>query len=1097
MARLVSRFHYACLKVRCLIKFRLLNAEDNYMKKLFFLVVAFACVMAIQGCTRASSPDSSKIQIQLPNESSVVLPNAALKNGGLVDPTTLDEINCYGVFVGGPDEDLKNKTCALGTSGESFDSHSGGEMIFGDWKAAIPSGQTLSMEVKPGVDRVIYLIGMKTTEGGCVDFRDNGMPDEAKMSSAFLLGIAGRLDLKAGAETKVQIPMSLNSSKTIVGCRGDEFLRGGDGDGGGNNTPYLRFEGIGSYDSVLDVDKATVGECYAFRPAMFKGQGGAWVDSGGNDIHINVAGLNIGQFYSASGCVSPVTDLVIPAGQNKSVLQYYFKSTTAVTGTLANVVFSGNTEVITGAQQKIDVGQKKIVIMGPNRVVLNECYPYKIMSSRYEGGFLNTDSSGATGTLSENASFNLRTGSDCSAGTSADIAPYTNETMVHLKLLSPATINIANYITMTGGYTIQSFVVDASARGDLYDSLAVKLIDDKIIRGECNDFKIHLLNNDGGAVKARFPIDIKIKGPQGAGVFHVGPSCVGGATESVQIATGDTSVTVSFRAHFIPASLLTAGKMPIYIDSGSLKLNGVASGSVSVAWIDVVTPSNNRMMINPPSFSGANIVGSHEFLASGTMLEIPLWAEYEGLQDVQCSATSGTGFSSCSAAEVDRSAIPYRYKWTVTSAIGNTARYVRFSYSGYNTQDVAVSTTHMYGPSFKVINCTAVGPAGASTIAAATALNAQVLCIPAGAVYSKTNSTGYALDSTRQSIIGHSSGTSVLSSAGFTGNVIDITGMSIAEDRYIANVQIGAVPSGSTGLRADSVVASTTATIYIDNVNVNSASSSAVGYYLLNIANDLDLSFSLRNVKAAMAGASSYGILLETASRIKISDAEIVASATGSYGIKLYNSTGSGGDTVEINNSLVKTTYGMALGVYNTSTSTGNNNIIRNSRFVRESPGNAATEIVRIEGKFLTGKFDGNLVMADTGASNTALMSLVESGTAVTLTMIGNTFVQSMTAPGVLFDGNNNVTEFSKNSFAYTGTSTNNSFGAVRTATAAFTPSSSIGVLGGNVSCGVATYVFSPFNVIASGSVGGSMSLGSIPSYVNNVVTNTGRCRGL
>lgn len=1067
------------------------------MKKLFFLVVAFVCVFVIQGCTRASSPDSAKIQIQLPSESSVVLPKAALKNGGLVDPTTLDEINCYGVFVGGPDEDLKNKTCALGTSGESFDSHSGGEMVFGDWKAAIPSGQILSMEVKPGVDRVIYLIGMKTTDGGCVDFRDNGMPDEAKMSSAFLLGIAGRLELKAGAETKVQIPMSLNSGKTIVGCRGDEFLRGGDG-GGENNTPYLRFEGIGSYDSVLDVDKATVGECYAFRPAMFKGQGGAWVDSGGNEIHINVAGLNIGQFYSASGCVSPVTDLVIPAGQSKSVLQYYFKSTTAVTGTLANVVFSGNTDVITGAQQKFDVGQKKIVITGPNRVVLNECYPYKIMSSRYEGGFLNTDASGAAGTLSENASFNLRTGSDCSAGTSANIAPYTNETMVHLKLLSPVSVNFADYITMSGGYTIQSFMIDASARADLYDSLAVKIPEDKIIRGQCNEVKIHLVNNDGGAVKARFPIDIKIKGPQGAGVFYTGPGCIGGtATESVQIATGDTSVNVWFSAHFIPAGLLTAGKMPIYIDSGSLKLNGIASGSVSVAWIDVVAPSNNRMMINPPSFSGANIVGSHEFLVSGSILEIPLWADYEGLQDVQCSATSGTGFSSCSPGEVDRSGIPYKYKWTAANASGNTTRYVRFSYSGYNTQDVAVSSTHMYGPNFKVINCTAVGPAGASTIAAATALNAQVLCIPASAVYSKTNSTGYSLDSVRQSIIGHSSGTSVLSSAGFAGNVLDITGVNIAENRYIANIQMGGVPASSTGFRADSVVASTTATVYIDNVNVNSASSSAIGFYLLNIANDLDLSFSLRNVKAAMAGTGSYGILLETASRIKISEAEIAVSASGSYGIKLNNSIGSGGDTVEINNSLMKTTYGMALAVYNTSTSTGNNNIIRNSRFVREAPGNAASEIVRIEGKFLSGKFDSNLVLADTGAANTSLMSLFESGTTITLTMIGNTFVQSAIAPGILFDGNNNVTEFSKNSFAYTGTSTNNSFGAVRSATAAFTPSSSIGVLGGNISCGVTTYVFSPFNVVASGSVIGSMTLGSIPSYASNVVTNTGRCRGL
>lgn len=1065
------------------------------MRNIHVLFAAIVFVMVIQGCTRASDSDSAKIQIQLPNESSVIVPNVAMKSGGLSDPTTLDEINCYGVFVGGPDEELKGKTCALGTANESFESHSGGEMVFGDWMAAVPAGQILSMEVKPGVDRVIYLVGMKTTDGGCVDFRKDGMPDETKASSAFLLGIAGRLELKAGAETSVKIPMTLNNGKTIVGCRGDDLLRGGDGDGGGSNKPYLRFEGIGSYDSVLDVDKATVNECYSFRPALYQDQGNAWTDSGGNDIHINVASLNMGQFFSGVGCTTPITDLVIPAGQSKSISQYYFRSTTAVTTTLANVAFSGNSEEITGAQHKFDIGQKKIVILGPNRVVLSECYPYKLMSSRYEGGFLNTDSGGASGTLSDMANFNLRTGSDCSSGTSANIAPYTNETTVYLKVLSPTAFNLSNFIAMGGGYTVQPFTVETSIRGDHYDALVAKFRNDVFVRGECNDFNIHLMNNDGGAVKARLPIDIKIRAPQGAGVFYTGPGCIGGSTESVQIVAGETNVAVSFRAHFVPVGMLTAGKLPIYIDSGSLKLNGIAAGVPSVVWVDVVTPFNNRVMINPPSFSGANIVGSHEFLGAGGSLEIPLNGEYIGLEDVQCSSTPGTGFSTCTAAEVDRSIIPYKYKWTAASASANISRYVRFAYSTYTTQDIPISSTHMYGPKFKVVNCSAVGPAGVNSLTSITTLGAAVLCLPANGLYSKINTNGYSLNSVRHSIIGHSSGTSVLSSAGYSGNVIDIVSANIAEDRYIANIEIANLDTSAVGIKSDSATATTTATLYVDKVNINSVNTSIFGVQIVN-ATDMDLSYVLRNLKINLSGGSNYGAAFESASRISLEDSEISVSGTNSYGVKLYNSSGSGGDTVEIRNSLVKVIYGLALAVYNTSTSTGNNNVIRNSRFLRSAPGNAANEVVRIEGKFLTSNFDGNVVMADPGASNSALMYFFESSGATTFTMIGNTFVQSMTAPGVVFDGNNAAIEFSKNSFAYTGTSVNNTSGAVRIVTATFSPTSSVGSSGANIACGGGAYIFSPFHVVASGSLGGSVALGAVPVYANNVVLNTGRCRG-
>ena len=86
------------------------------------------------------------------------------------------------------------------------------------------------------------------------------------------------------------------------------------------------------------------------------GQGNPWIDPGGADIHINVSSLAFTGFYSNAGCSTAISDLVIPGGQSKSAIPYYFKtSVPLVSKNFGALTYTGNTNVITGAQQTIDI----------------------------------------------------------------------------------------------------------------------------------------------------------------------------------------------------------------------------------------------------------------------------------------------------------------------------------------------------------------------------------------------------------------------------------------------------------------------------------------------------------------------------------------------------------------------------------------------------------------------------------------------------------------------------------------------------------------------------------------------------------------------
>lgn len=1069
------------------------------------------CLWIVQGCTRAANKESSKIQIQLPT--SLSKPVEKVVGQKISDPTAVDEFNCYAVFIGGPEAEFKNNSCKFGPprTGGNQPATVSKTIQFGKWWSggSIPGSTIAIDDVPSGRDRVVFILGMKVVDPAvnCVDFRSHNIPDDSISSNGFLIGERGRLEFKPGEDAIVSVDLKLDNQLSVSGCEGPEAPRGsngdGDGDGGGGSQgPYLRFNGLGRYDSVTDHDLMTVGKCYEVKPSLHIGYGSPWIDPAGIDIDIDVTGISFGSFYATSSCSGATFDtLTIEGGNSLASSTYYFKAGASVTdATMENVVLSGNSQAISEGQQYINAGSKKIILNGPNRAIIGQCYEIKYMSHLFEGGALNTDIGGASGTLSDMANFYLRTNSDCASGSTANITPYTDSGIAHFKLMSPASVNLESYFSISG-YDIVPFQISNSILGNSYDSLVLKVPDNKIVRGECTTLSVHVVNQDKGFVQPLFPIPVRVAVPKGAGVIYDTPNCSGAVVDQIVINPGTSGRFFSFKAHALPPGMLVAGKLNFTVDAGGLKLNGVGSMVPSNAQVDVVTAMEyGSLMADPPDFSDAEIIGSHEFSDGGspsTYKYINLIGKYDELSDVECSATSGSGYSPCTAAEVDRSVQPYRYKWLSSNAANSIPRYVRFVYSGFSREQ-EISNSALYGSNFKVLTCDTIAAAGTgqpiSTIAAAGA----ILCLPANSEWAKSSAVNHQLTNTHRGIIGHSSGTSVLEFNGYTNSLISMSGVSMSNDYYIANISLLNITSGDKGIEIVSPLAASPSYIHINNVKSNLLNGTARAIYLNNII-DPEVRMIIRNSNFVASGAGVKVIEGSAVANISMEHINIQHTGTGGNGIYIYNSA-SGGENIKLlfaNISVGDATAFQFSNLPGVSNFSGNE--ISNSRFKRTGAG-SLSPIVRIDGKTSAYFIDHNVFFAENAILNNGLLVIAGNSTPdADYQMRGNSFIQTdSSAPAIrLISSTVNISEFSKNSFSYANGTTSNLTGPLSIdGGVSFNVWTSFVNGGENIICSFSP-VFAYTTVFTnSGSIGGGLGLGTIPSLNNNMDITSGRCKG-
>lgn len=1069
------------------------------MKKLIFFISA---AMIFISCTRAGNSENAKIQIKLPD----LATSYSGKVGTLSEPSQLADLNCFMVFVGGPEQDLQRNTCP--TLGNSVNGTPSRSINFGPLYGGFAPSTEISIEVPSGNDRVLHLVGMRVSAPEiCRDFKAYGFPGKNESSKPFIIGTADRVLLEPSKTVEIPIKMAFNAADGIEKCTGPDVPQDS-GSGGNSNEPYLRFEGLGKWSYPANKDLGTVGQCYQVKAALYV-NGSAWIDPGMSNIDINVSAFNAGQFYSDSACSTSVSALQIPAGQSKSSTNYYFKTNNpAADVTLAGYTLSGNSIGLQNSMQVVDFGYPKLSFIGPDKLPQGLCAKYHVVSEYYEGGPLNATGGGLTISLTDNASFYLRASPSCSTGTSVTIATATSETDVYLKINSPATNVSFNAQATAPMYNTSAYTVSTSLRQDQTDSIQVLTKDSTIMRGICNPITVRLVNSDGGATTAKNMMELVFKAPQGAGTFFTLPDCTGAPIGMLNMPLGSTEMTFGFKANSLPLASLVTGKIPMQFHFGSIRIQQSLFNGPSEILFNVVDQNDPWFLhANPPSFNGAEIVGSHEFNDGGpsTYKYIPLLANYTNLASIECSPTSGTGYSACSAAEVDTSSIPYKYKWSIANAASNIQRYVRFNFSengNMGNREIKISSDALYGPKFKVIQCGYIASVN-ETIESISSTTSGVVCLPANSVHSRSSSQAFTFTaSTRNGLIGFSDLSSELNGGAQTASLIYPNSTNSPDSTfYVANLKLRNFSAATQIIGIISISSSASYTAEFNNIDIDDGGLGS-SQILFSITNNSNLmSIKLRNSKLIATGTSNKPISIMNSKNISIENT--VIEANGSDAIYFYSSA-MGGENILFNNLNVKTTSGHALFFSNSGVPNGTNISIINSRF-RMPTGGGINPVVKLTNKLLSSKFENNIVESETGLSNEHLM-IIYSNTAsqISLAMNSNTFLQGNPNKSAIYiDGGTTIdlTPFHENSFVATAATTN-TYGFMELVSGSYSLNIFSGLTptgyGANLSC--STTAVNNFTVRTTqgggATFGGNFSPTAIPLAANDSSLTSKRCGG-
>lgn len=188
--------------------------------------------------TKMKSSSSSKI-----SSNKLELLNSETPNWNTsLNPTSSDQINCYAVFVGGPEASMSINSCSDSTGVEKF--------RFGSSLLLVPpTAGTVSLEVPSGSGRTISLVGFRTNAGACVTTTPNGAePDFANISEPYILS-EQTLNLAPG-DQNINMIAIVDESKKIADC---DFFE--DGDENTESGPqWLQASAIQTVDSTSNVN---------------------------------------------------------------------------------------------------------------------------------------------------------------------------------------------------------------------------------------------------------------------------------------------------------------------------------------------------------------------------------------------------------------------------------------------------------------------------------------------------------------------------------------------------------------------------------------------------------------------------------------------------------------------------------------------------------------------------------------------------------------------------------------------------------------------------------------------------------------------------
>lgn len=184
-------------------------------------------------CERNFSENlNSKVTLQLPIASTNKVSSQSVEtfDFNTTRPASIDDFNCYGLFVSGPEPEMQDNSCGR-KSDPNYPKRKvgligGGALI----------GSSLNVTVPSGNDRVFTLVGFKTQDNYCPDFK-SGTMDNTKMSKPYIIGEVGRVGLVAGENKSLQIQMKFDANSWFDDCQGPEFNLVSNGEDPNNDGP--------------------------------------------------------------------------------------------------------------------------------------------------------------------------------------------------------------------------------------------------------------------------------------------------------------------------------------------------------------------------------------------------------------------------------------------------------------------------------------------------------------------------------------------------------------------------------------------------------------------------------------------------------------------------------------------------------------------------------------------------------------------------------------------------------------------------------------------------------------------------------------------
>ena len=189
-----------------------------------YLLLLVSLFMLI-GCAQEYQGETTKIQIRFPtskSQSSLKHYQASSQGSRKAKLTSLDDIDCYAVFVGSED--------GLGTCSNidysNVDSSgiaptemvaTGIDQSFG----SIEDGGFIELDVEQGTNKTFYIVGFKNSLPTCPDISNLTVADRQRMDPPQIVG--STIANVEGDTMEIDIDISLTDSKSFHNCKDGPF----------------------------------------------------------------------------------------------------------------------------------------------------------------------------------------------------------------------------------------------------------------------------------------------------------------------------------------------------------------------------------------------------------------------------------------------------------------------------------------------------------------------------------------------------------------------------------------------------------------------------------------------------------------------------------------------------------------------------------------------------------------------------------------------------------------------------------------------------------------------------------------------------------